>query len=177
MFLIFIHTHTLTHQLKCNLSEPNSLPLAIGYTSSQLIALITTERVSNSKELDGCICLFQVPDYSVYQNKMYLSGGRPILDVWPALQGHDLTCGTTGIVIADSQATYLLFSTGTLFNIDKKEIVGKKPAKLGILYFMISSMEKMTYYDYAEPENSIWLTKNIYGGSSVSGSGGSICDQ
>ena len=158
---------SLTRPLQCNLSDPNSQPLAMGYTSSQLIVLITVDPFSRSEDLDRCVCLFQVPDYSVYQNKMYLSGGRPILDVWPALQGHNLDCTSYGIIISDQQYTYLFFSRGTLFNIDKKEIVTGGPSK-SPYYSLISSMEKMTYYEYHEYNDYSHLTRYIYGGNSVS---------
>ena len=119
-----------------------------------------------SKDLSTCLCLYQVPDYSVYQNKMYLTGGRPLLDVWPKMAGHGLTCSSRGIIISDGQYSYVLYEQGTFFNIDKKDIVNTGgPEKPGI--WLISSMAKMTYYEYGEP-GVIKMTKFIYGGSSVS---------
>ncbi len=119
-----------------------------------------------SKDLSTCLCLYQVPDYSVYQNKMYLTGGRPLLDVWPKMAGHGLTCSSRGMIISDGQYSYVLYGQGTFFNIDKKDIVNTGgPEKPG--HAIISSMAKMTYYQYDEPD-SINMTKYIYGGNSVS---------
>ena len=119
-----------------------------------------------SKDLSTCLCLYQVPDYSVYQNKMYLTGGRPILDVWPKLAGNGLTCDNRGMIISDGQYSYVFFAGGTvLFNINTKDVVKSRPENPG--YWLISTMAKMTYYKYAEPD-AINMTKNIYGGDSVS---------
>lgn len=117
----------------------------------------------------NCLCLYQVPHYSVYQGKAYLgTNGSPLIDKWQALKGK-IDCSSGGMVITDNSDAYILFhgQENILFNIEKMAIVSGSP-KTPENRDLVSSIEKMTFYAIQGTYVSLYITKYTYSASSVS---------